>query len=88
MLLKYRPIMLIMYTVVSKTLARRVREGREVMGLSKERFGLMVGLCGPTIRRLEQGDANVRLDTLERIAEGLGTEAWVLLRRDAPPSGV
>ena len=63
---------------------RRVREGREVMGLSTYRFGLMVGLCGTTIRKLEQGDANVRLDTLERVASGLGTEAWLLLRRDAP----
>ncbi len=76
--------MLAMDTVVSKTLARRVREGREVMGLSTYRFGLMVGLCGTTIRKLEQGDANVRLDTLERVASGLGTEAWLLLRRDVP----
>ena len=81
-------MMSVMDTVVSKTLARHVREGREVMGLSKDRFGMMGGLCAPTIRKLEEGHANVRLDTLERVASGLGTEAWMLLRRDLPSEPV
>ena len=49
----------------------RVRKLREEAGLSRE-FALMIGRSKAYIIQLENGHRNVSLDTIERIAAGLG----------------
>ena len=50
----------------------RVRALREQAGLSTREFALMVGRSKAYIIQLENGRRNVSLDTIERIASGLG----------------
>lgn len=50
----------------------RVRELRSRAGLSSREFALMVGRSKAYIIQLENGHRNVSLDTIERIAAGLG----------------
>lgn len=50
----------------------RVRALREHAGLSTREFALMVGRSKAYIIQLENGRRNVSLDTIERIASGLG----------------
>lgn len=50
----------------------RVRALREEAGLSTREFALMVGRSKAYIIQLENGRRNVSLDTIERIADGLG----------------
>ena len=40
---------------------------------------MSIGLSRPALDCIERGEAAVKLDTLERIAEGLGVDAWRLL---------
>lgn len=50
----------------------RVRKLREEAGLSSREFALMIGRSKAYIIQLENGHRNVSLDTIERIAAGLG----------------
>ena len=50
----------------------RVRRLREEAGLSSREFALMIGRSKAYIIQLENGHRNVSLDTIERIAAGLG----------------
>ena len=50
----------------------RVRKLREQAGLSSREFALMIGRSKAYIIQLENGHRNVSLDTIERIAAGLG----------------
>ena len=61
-------------------LAVNVRAARKAAGLSKNRFCLMIGLSRPVLDSIEQGTQNIMLDTLTRIADGLGVEPWELLK--------
>lgn len=69
-----------MDTETQQRLARNVREARERAGLSKSRFCLMIGLSRPVLDAVEQGSQNVKLETLQKIAEGLDVEPWKLLK--------
>lgn len=67
---------------------RRLRVGR---GYSQEGFADHVGVHRTTMGRIERGDFNVTLETLQRLARGLGVPASQLLaqaeqdgRRRAP----
>lgn len=57
----------------------RVRQLRERAGLSAREFALMVGRSKAYIIQLENGHRNVSLDTIERIAAGLGISISELL---------
>ncbi len=61
-------------------LGENIRNSRKAAGLSKARFCLMIGLSRPALDAIENGTQNVKLDTLNRIADGLGVEVWTLLR--------
>ncbi len=69
-----------MDTSLRQTFGKNVRALREEMSLSQGRFSMMVGISRPLLNRIEQGNQNVTLDTLDRIAKGLNIEAWKLLR--------
>ena len=58
----------------------RVRKLREEAGLSSREFALMIGRSKAYIIQLENGHRNVSLDTIERIAAGLGISLTELFK--------
>ena len=62
-------------------IAARVREAREHLGLTQAELAARIGSTQPAIARLEAGGVTPNLDTLRRIAEALGLELIVDLRR-------
>ena len=59
----------------------RVREARERLALTQAKLAVRIGSTQPAIARLEAGAVTPNLDTLRRIAEALGLELIVDLRR-------
>jgi len=62
-------------------IAERVRHAREVRGLTQAELAARIGSTQPALARLEAGGVTPSLDTLHRIAEALGLELVVDLRR-------
>jgi transcriptional regulator with XRE-family HTH domain len=60
-----------------------LREVRESAGVSQAELARRLGSHQPAIARLEAGQAQVNMRTLERIAEALGLEIeWEMVSRD------
>lgn len=51
-----------------------IKVNREAQGLSRDTVGRMSGLTGVTVKTVEAGVANYRIDTLEDLMEGLGLD--------------
>ena len=64
-------------------LGRRIRRIRTELGLSQEELAFRCGMQASHIGFLERGQRNPTLDTLERIAAGLGISVCDLLNFDA-----
>jgi DNA-binding XRE family transcriptional regulator/predicted RNase H-like HicB family nuclease len=66
----------IMMVTVSPVLSARVqiRNRREEFGISQQQLASAVGVSQQAIAKIESPDANVRLETLERVAAALGLE--------------
>ncbi len=62
-------------------IAERVRQAREGRGLTQAELAARIGSTQPALARLEAGGVTPNLDTLHRIAEALGLELVVNLRR-------
>jgi len=62
-------------------IAERVRQARERLGMTQSELATRIGSTQPAIARLEAGGVTPNLDTLHRIAEALGLELVVDLRR-------
>lgn len=62
-------------------IAERVRQAREGRGLTQAELAARIGSTQPALARLEAGGVTPNLDTLHRIAEALGLELVVDLRR-------
>ena len=62
-------------------IAERVRHARERRGLTQAELAARIGSTQPALARLEAGGVTPNLDTLHRIAEALGLELVVDLRR-------
>ncbi|HET6632897.1 MAG TPA: helix-turn-helix transcriptional regulator [Rhodanobacteraceae bacterium] len=60
-------------------LARVIRARRQALQLSQEAFADRLQMHRAFYGRVENGQ-NLTLQTLERVAEGLGVPAWELLR--------
>lgn len=60
-------------------LARNLRSLRRVKGMSLDALAKASGISRNTIINIEQGDSNANLDTLYRLAKGLGVRASVLI---------
>ncbi len=56
-----------------------VRRAREAQGISLRRFAMVVGLDKTYLSEVERGMRSPTLDTMDRIARGLGTTVAVLL---------
>ena len=68
-------------TPLNLRLAHSVRTLRSAAGFSQEAFAAKVGLHRTFMSRIERGKTNVSLETLERLAAGLGIHVWQLIRR-------
>ena len=64
---------------LQRRLGKAVRRLRHAQGLSQERFADLIGVHRTTMGRLERGDLNLTLETLERLAKGLGQRVSGLL---------
>jgi len=61
------------------TLAKRMKERRQVLGLSQEALADRSGLSSNFIARIEIGDKTPSLSTLAKLANALGTSVSELL---------
>ncbi|MDO4834792.1 MAG: helix-turn-helix transcriptional regulator [Bacillota bacterium] len=57
-----------------------VRHYREVLGVSQEKFAEMCGLHRTYISDLERFQRNISINNIEKIAEALGVEAYILFQ--------
>ncbi|GAB5520936.1 MAG: hypothetical protein RhofKO_31870 [Rhodothermales bacterium] len=56
-----------------------VRERRQACGLSQEQLADGAVIDVTTVSRVERGDHNVKLETIARLAAGLGTSVSALM---------
>ena len=61
-------------------LGRNMRRLRAERGVSQEVLAHECGLNRTYLSSVERSERNVSIDNIERIARGLGVEAWTLLR--------
>lgn len=64
---------------VAARIGERLRSARLEAGLSQQTLAVKIGMTRSNYARLEQGRTNVTLDTLLRIADGLGLDLRVEL---------
>ena len=72
--------MLGMATSLPERIGLAIRKRREQLGVSQEAFADRIQMHRNYYGVIERGEKTMRLDTLERVASGLGVEAWRLLR--------
>lgn len=65
------------------TVARAVVEARRALGLTQEDLAARLGTSQMQVWRIESGQANLTLDTLQKLQDVLGLAIHV--RVDAPP---
>ena len=65
---------------LSLRLGQTVRELRAAAGYSQESFAAKIKVHRTFMGTIERGKTNVSLDTLERLAGGLGMGVWELIR--------
>jgi ribosome-binding protein aMBF1 (putative translation factor) len=69
-------------TALARAVAVRIVEYRAQHGLSQTALARRLGMKQPAIARLEAGDHNPSLDTLARLAHGLGMEFHIAITPD------
>ena len=63
-----------------KEIGSRIRQKREILGLSREKFSEIVGLSPYYIGQIERGDRNMSLDTLIKISSSLNVSVDFILK--------
>lgn len=58
-----------------------VRQRREKLGISQERFAELCGLHRTYISDLERFQRNISINNIERIASALGVDAYILFMK-------
>ncbi|HWD24760.1 MAG TPA: helix-turn-helix transcriptional regulator [Acidimicrobiales bacterium] len=61
-------------------LGRNIRRTRRNLGISRAKLATTIGMHPMNYAKIEQGKQNVTIDTLLRIADGLGVELVVRLK--------
>lgn len=62
-----------------ETIGNNVERLRKQNNISQERFAMMTGINQPQLSRIEKGQVNVTVETLERIAKGLNCDMSALI---------
>lgn len=65
-------------------IGRRVRQGREALGLRQDELALAAGVSTRAVHQIEAGKPTSRLDTLERVLAALGLTLGVVPRIGRP----
>lgn len=65
---------------------QRLRTARLRANVTQADLGDQVGLTGPYISKVESGQINVTIATMQRLAEALGLDVAAMLRRPRPKS--
>ena len=73
---------------LSIRLGRTVRELRSAAGYSQESFAAKIKVHRTFMGTIERGNTNVSLETLGRLAQGLGIRVWELIRIAEAAGGV
>lgn len=68
-----------------RELAAELVELRRASGLSQTEVAARMKTSQSAVARLESGDADVRLSTLDRYAAAIGQELDIRLRKETPP---
>lgn len=63
-----------------RALAGELSAGRRALGLSQTEVAARMGTSQSAVARLETGDVDVRMSTLERYAAAIGTELELHLK--------
>jgi XRE family transcriptional regulator, regulator of sulfur utilization len=63
-----------------KMLGKRIRKLRDQQGWSQEEFADMCGINRSYMGRIERGELNLTVETLQKIAQGLGRSVSALLK--------
>lgn len=63
-----------------KLLGRRIQRLRDKIGLSQEEFAAKCGINRSYMGRIERGELNLTLQTIQKVAEGLNETVSALLR--------
>jgi transcriptional regulator with XRE-family HTH domain len=62
-------------------LGAEIRKKRKRLGISQEKLADRIRMHPNYIGRVERGEETISLLSLLRVAKGLKTRAWVLMRR-------
>jgi transcriptional regulator with XRE-family HTH domain len=65
-----------------KVFAKRLRQIRQIRGLSQEQLADLVGLHRTYVGSVERGERNVSIDNMERFAQALEIELTELLTEE------
>ena len=66
-------------TSLIRTIALNLREKRDELELTQEELATKCGMYRQSIGKIESGEVDIRVSTLERIANALGTEVIMFL---------
>lgn len=69
-----------MDTTLRKTLGQNIKVRREGLGLTKVDLCIAANIQRPILDRIEKGLGNIRLDTLQSLADALDTTPPELLK--------
>lgn len=65
-----------------KVFAKRLRQIRQIKGLSQEELAHMAGLHRTYVGSVERSERNVSIDNMERFAQALEVDITELLREE------
>ena len=68
-------------SAANQALGRAIRAARRERGFAQEAFAARAGIDRSYFGAIERGEFNVSLDTIVRLASGLGVSASALLKR-------
>jgi transcriptional regulator with XRE-family HTH domain len=73
---------------LAKTIGLWIKNLREQKGISQERLGELADLHRTYIGQMERGEANVTLETLDKVTEALGVTVVQLFRLISPDENI
>ena len=62
--------------------SHNLRKYRKILGISQEKFADMAGLHRTYISAIECGKRSIALDNIQKIADALGVETYLLFMKD------